>query len=132
MMRSGVLFVSGRHDDARRLVRMLDDLPLRLDHVEGMEPARARLRQDDYDVILTEAALADGSWLDILRLARQCAGGLEVIVTDRHADARFWAEALNLGAYDVLPQPFYAPEVRRILSNACTRSGAGASHMAAV
>ena len=51
----------------------------------------------------------------------------EVIVTDPQADARFWAEALNLGAYDLLAQPFYAPEVRRILYNACARS-ADADH----
>ena len=47
-----------------------------------------------------------------------------MIVTDPQADARFWAEALNLGAYDLLAQPFYEPEVRRILYNACTRFGA--------
>jgi 5,10-methylenetetrahydrofolate reductase len=46
---------------------------------------------------------------------------VEVIVTDPQADARFWAEALNLGAYDLLTQPFYEPEVRRILYNACSR-----------
>jgi hypothetical protein len=45
-----------------------------------------------------------------------------VIVTDPQADARFWAEALNVGAYDLLAQPFYEPEVRRILFNVCTRS----------
>ena len=43
------------------------------------------------------------------------------------AAARFWAEALNLGAYDLLAQPFYEPEVRRILSNACSRPSYRAS-----
>ena len=38
----------------------------------------------------------------------------------------FWAEALNLGAYDLLAQPFYEPEVRRILYNACSRPPARA------
>jgi hypothetical protein len=41
-----------------------------------------------------------------------------VIVTDPHVTPRLWAEALNLGAYDLLAQPFYEPEVRRILYNA--------------
>ena len=131
-MRSGVLFVSGQHDDARRLSRMLEGLPLRLDHVETIQGARAMLRRDDYDVVLTETVLSDGSWVDVLFLARNSARGLEVIVTDLHADARFWAEALNRGAYDVLPQPFCASEVRRILANAASRLAASASHMAAV
>ena len=120
-MRSRVLFVSGRHDDARRLSRMLDALPLQLDHAESIKHARAKLQQDDFDVILTEAALPDGTWVDALHLARDCDRDLQVIVTDPHADARFWAEALNLGAYDMLAQPFYEPEVRRILYNACSR-----------
>ena len=46
---------------------------------------------------------------------------VQVVVTHPHADARFWSEALNLGAYDLLTQPFYEPEVRRILYNACSR-----------
>ena len=59
--------------------------------------------------------------LDALHLARQSPHEPEVIVTDPLADSRFWAEALNLGAYDLLAQPFYEPEVRRILKNACSR-----------
>ena len=100
---------------------MLEFLPVALEHVENYQQARTALRQSDYDVLLTEAALPDANWLDVLQLARDSSSDLEVIVTDPHADARFWAEALNLGAYDLLSQPFYAPEVRRILYNACSR-----------
>jgi DNA-binding NtrC family response regulator len=131
-MKSGVLFVSGRPDDARLLSRMLHALPLGIDHVESVQRAHAKLRMEDFDVVLTEAALPDGTWLDVLLLARGRTGGPEVIVTDPHADVHFWAEALNLGAYDLLPQPFYEPEVRRILSNACSRSAVDAHSMAAV
>jgi DNA-binding NtrC family response regulator len=119
-MRSRILFVSGHPDDARRLSRMLHSLPITVDHVETLQQAHAKLQQDDYGVILTEAALPDGKWLDVLHLARQCQPEPEVIVTDPQADARFWSEALNLGAYDLLAQPFYEPEVRRILYNACS------------
>jgi DNA-binding NtrC family response regulator len=122
-MRSRILFVSGHPDDARRLSRMLHSLPITVDHVETLQQAHAKLQQDDYGVILTEAELPDGKWLDAIQLARQSQQQLEVIVTDPQADARFWAEALNLGAYDLLAQPFYEPEVRRILYNACSRLG---------
>ena len=120
-MRSRILFVSGHQHDAHRLSQMLHALPLVLDHAGSLQDARARLQQNDYDVVLTEAALPDGQWLDVLHLARECPREMEVIVTDPQADARFWAEALNLGAYDLLAQPFYEPEVRRILYNACSR-----------
>ncbi|MBS1854644.1 MAG: response regulator [Acidobacteria bacterium] len=94
---------------------------MELVYVESLQQARAKLRQEEYDAILTEAALPDGRWLDVLHLVRENPQEVEVIVTDPHADARFWAEALNLGAYDLLAQPFYEPEVRRILYNACSR-----------
>jgi DNA-binding NtrC family response regulator len=100
---------------------MLHSLPLVVDHVETLQQARAQLQQDDYSVILTEATLPDGRWLDALHLARQYPQEVEVIVTDAQADARLWVEALNLGAYDVLAQPFCESEVRRILHNACSR-----------
>jgi len=130
-MRSKILFVSGRESDARRLSRMLHALPLVLDHAAGVQQARVKLQVESYDVILTEAALPDGYWLEVLHLARESAQEPEVIVTDPHADARFWAEAMNIGAYDLLAQPFYEPEVRRILYNACSRPTA-LYHTAAV
>ena len=40
-MNYGVLFVSGCHDDAHLLSRMLRAVPLRLDHAESLEDAQA-------------------------------------------------------------------------------------------
>jgi two-component system, NtrC family, response regulator PilR len=131
-MRSRILFISGHPSDARELSRMLRGLPILLDHAANLQHARRELRQNEYEVVLTEAALPDGDWMDVLRIARECPRELEVIVTDPHADARFWAEALNLGAYDLLARPFYQPEVCRILSNACTRPASGQRTMSAV
>jgi DNA-binding NtrC family response regulator len=111
---------------------MLHALPLKLEHVRSLQKARTRLQRQTYDVILTEAALPDGGWQDVLNLAREFPRQTEVIVTDPQADARFWAEALNLGAYDLLAQPFYEPEVRRILFNVCSRSNGLVKRMAAV
>jgi DNA-binding NtrC family response regulator len=122
-MRSRILFVSRHPDDARRLSRMLQSLPFRVDHVETLQQARTKLQEDDYGVVLTEASLPDGKWLDVIHMVREYPQEMEVIVTDEQADARLWAEALNLGAYDLLAQPFYEPEVCRILSNACARTG---------
>ena len=122
-MRSRILFVSRHPDDARCLSRMLQSLPFRIDHVETLQQARTKLQEVEYGVVLTDASLADGKWLDVIHLVREYPHEMEVIVTDEQADARLWAEALNLGAYDLLAQPFYEPEVRRILSNACARTG---------
>jgi len=126
-MRAAVLFVSPHLDDARRLSEMLSSW-LDLDQVAGLRQARAQLVERRYHVIVTAGVLLDGSWRDVLELAREMAPGTEVILTDPVADASLWAEALNLGAYDLLVQPFDEAEVRRILSNACSR---GAPQMSA-
>ena len=131
-MRSRILFISGRREDARRLSRMVHALPLAVEHAGSLQQARIMLQRKEYDVILTEAELPDGKWLDVVNLARDVPHRVEVIVTDPQADARFWAEALNLGAYDLLAQPFYEPEVRRILYNACSRPAHQTATMAAV
>ncbi|HTS30884.1 MAG TPA: hypothetical protein VMH81_33660 [Bryobacteraceae bacterium] len=118
-MRSRILFISGNRDDARHLSQMLENLPLVLDHVGSIHQACTMLQQNHYAVILTETAVQDGSWKDVLQMARDCPRELQVLVTDLHGDARLWAEVLNLGAYDLVAQPFYQPEVCRILLNAC-------------
>jgi DNA-binding NtrC family response regulator len=127
-MRFRILFISGCSDDARRLSRMLRPLQFELHHATNLQEARDMLRKSAYRLILTEANLTDGAWLDVVQTADRHSADLPVIVTDPQADARLWSEVLNRGGYDLLTQPFYAPEVRRILENAATR-GAG---MAAV
>ena len=120
-MDSGVLFVSPYQQDARSLARMLDEVSLPLVHALNVNEAASKLETENVQVVLSEATLEDGNWLDILQLARRLE--MEVVVTDPWADARFWAEAINRGAYDLLAQPFHDTEVRRVLASASMRRG---------
>lgn|SRR5689334_20736316 len=124
-MESGVLFVSPHLEDADRLSQILGPLPVELDHVADLENARHKLRMEPYPVILTDADLPDGAWPDVLDLAHEVSPTAKVIVTNRFADARLWTEALSRGVFDLLAQPFYPTEVRRILSNAFGRRAHG-------
>ena len=54
--------------------------------------------------------------MDVLKIVRS--SNAKLVVTHPWADARFWAEAINMGAYDLLVQPFLATEVRRVLASA--------------
>lgn len=130
-MGKGVLFVSPRREDATTLSSMLGSLSVPIEYVADLAHARAMIRDGNYPVILTEANLADGTWLDVLDLAHRVTPRSEVIVTDATADARFWAEVLNMGAYDLIAQPFATGEVQRILSNACARFSSAAQATAA-
>jgi DNA-binding NtrC family response regulator len=131
-MRRGVLFVSPRREDATVLSHMLRSVSTSLHHVNDLQHARAIMQGEPYQVVLTEANLPDGNWRDVLELAQKTEPASEVIVTDASADARFWAEVLNLGAYDLIAQPFATAEVQRILSNACSRLAAPAKTVTAI
>jgi two-component system response regulator PilR (NtrC family) len=120
-MRSRILFLSGRPEDARRISQMVQPIHVSVEYAATLHHARTKLRECEYDLVLTEATLPDGNWLDVLHLVRSTPQELEVIVTDPQADSRLWSEALNRGAYDLIAQPFYEPEVQRILANACSR-----------
>jgi len=67
-------------------------------------------------LILCERDLFPGSWKEMLDGIKRLSDPPLLIVTSRLADEQLWAEALNLGAYDVLAKPFEVTEVNRILS----------------
>jgi DNA-binding NtrC family response regulator len=126
----GILFVSPNFEDVPRLAQMLSSAHLTLTHARDVRQARELLREGRYRVVLTEATLPDGMWLDLLDVARETAPETPMIVTDPLADGRLWSEVLNLGGYDMLAQPFYAPEVRRVLANACEHAPQAALRVA--
>jgi DNA-binding NtrC family response regulator len=117
-MKSGILFVSPCLDDAKSLDEMLSRIAIPVSQAADVAAARQFLDREPFGAVLTESSLPDGNWLDIIRLVGRKLPGLAVVVTDRLADARFWADVLQSGAYDVLVKPFYPREVQRIISNA--------------
>lgn len=127
-MDSAVLFVSPYPQDALTLARMLDNVPS-LIHAASVKEAASKLETASFQTVLTEATLEDGTWLDLLQLSRSL--GSMLIVTHPWADVRFWAEAINMGAYDVLAQPFNRSEVRRVLGSAAGRKSSIKSGAAA-
>ena len=118
-MDSSVLFVTPYPQDGRYVAKMLDDISIPVVRASNLTEAAAKLETGRFNVVLTEANLEDGTWLNVLELTR--AAGIELVVTHAWADARFWATAINLGAYDMLAQPFSRMEVGRVLAGASSR-----------
>jgi len=84
----------------------------------------AALRIRQFEVVVCERDLPPGSWKDVLEQATILPDPPPLIVTSRHADERLWAEALNLGAYDVLAKPFDSTEAMRVVGAAWRAWGA--------
>jgi DNA-binding NtrC family response regulator len=71
------------------------------------------LLQRGVSVVVCERDLEEGNWIDLLRHVQVMVQPPTMIVTSRLADDRLWAEALNLGVYDVLAKPFDRTELLR-------------------
>ena len=69
-------------------------------------------------VVICDVDLRPGTWIDMLEGLRPMRVAPTLIVTSRLADERLWAEALNLGAFDVLAKPFEPEEVVSSVSSA--------------
>jgi DNA-binding NtrC family response regulator len=83
--------------------------------------ALARLEDSDIPIVICEQYLGDESWRDVLDGIARLRRPPFLVVTSHLADNHLWAEALNLGAYDVLTRPFYSEEVIRTLGSAWLR-----------
>lgn len=72
-------------------------------------------------VVICDHDLGQGRWKRLLLDVRDLSRAPLVIVASRLADDRLWAEALNLGAYDVLSKPFDSAEALRVIGHAMLR-----------
>jgi DNA-binding response OmpR family regulator len=124
-----ILSVSPIEDDHLTLERIFKsaqglagmELSWQLSRTATLSSALSKLRQIEYPVVICERDLPLGGWKDLLEYSNRVRNPPLVIVTSLHADEYLWAEALNLGAHDVLGKPFNSSEVIRIVSLACLR-----------
>jgi len=117
-----VLAVMPHEGDHRMLDMMLPSPKWNLHKSRTLTAATKQLRGHRLiGVVLCERDLLPGSWKEMLDYIRRVDPPPLLIVASRFADEQLWAEALNLGAYDVLAEPFDATEVTRILSLAWLR-----------
>lgn len=118
-----ILVASPWSDDHRRLSDILEksDMLPRVQGVESVQAAMAAVRMVPMPVAIAECELPDGTWRKLLDEFQQLAAAPMLIIASAHADDYLWAEALNLGAFDVLAKPFDAAEVTRVVSWAWLR-----------
>ena len=70
-------------------------------------------------VVIAENRFPGGeSWKDLLCFMQETPNPPPLIVAANFPDDRLWAEALNLGAFDVLAKPFKSDEVRHVCESA--------------
>jgi DNA-binding NtrC family response regulator len=113
-----VLSVSPIRDDHSVLKAIIGFAKWELLKTDKLPNASLILQQHTVSVVLCERDLVPGTWIDMLRQIQSMPNPPSLIVTSRLADERLWAEALNLGAWDVLAKPFDRNEVLRSVKSA--------------
>ena len=113
------LLISPFREDYEFLRVLFAEVGCTLNSAMSVEGA-SRLLREPPAVVVTEADLPVGTWKDVLDIMAFLPNPPLVIVASLLADEYLWAEALNLGAHDVLAKPFNRAEVIRVLTTACS------------
>ncbi len=90
----------------------------RLEQASDRVSAWDLLRHHPFHVVIAEAEVPAWDWKTLLRDLHTLPHPPQLIVTSRHADNYLWSEVLNVGAFDVLPQPLVREETERVIAAA--------------
>ena len=113
------LIVSRREGNYTLLRPMLETLRIEPHYASRCAEAD-RLLADATPVhlVLTDAVLADGNWLDVLDLAAKAKEKINVVVVSPRADIGLYVEVMNHGAFDFITEYFTVSEVVYVIRNA--------------
>ena len=118
------------------LLPILEQSGMEVYVVGNFRDAQQKLAEQSYDLLFVDAELPGGSWQHLVEYISTSGKKCEVIVCSRCGDERLWAEVLQCGAYDLIPEPYDEHEVARIARSAIDshylrRFGRNAAHPAA-
>lgn len=80
--------------------------------------AQGMIEQESFDLVLLDLRLPDAEGMEILKKIKNEKPTTEVIIITGFATISSAVEAIKLGAYDYLPKPFTAEELRTKVQNA--------------
>src|SRR5512134_3294780 len=109
-------------DDEAGLREMLSILLRRAGYdvttVETRARALERISKDEYDAVITDLALPDGSGMDVLSAARGNDESTQVVMITAYGGTEQAVEAMRRGAYDFIQKPFRNHELLALLDKA--------------
>jgi two-component system response regulator TctD len=119
-----VLLVHDEPDAFRGLEETLRFQDIRTHHAHHCAEARRLLKDPGgIDLVLTDVELADGTWKDVIRLARRHAQNTPVIVMSRVVSMRLYLDTQDGGAADFIVPPMAARDLAYALTTAMQRRG---------
>jgi DNA-binding response OmpR family regulator len=116
-----VLMASSNEEDHALFEIFLSGVGYTVHHAWTLADALSILGESRVAVVITERTLPDGSWVGVQVSSESPCNPPLVIVFSDPGDATFWAQAFNLGAFDVLHRPLDETIVARAVNLANLR-----------
>ncbi|SON55108.1 Transcriptional regulatory protein tctD [Hartmannibacter diazotrophicus] len=101
-----ILLVEDTRDVAEAVVENFSRRGDAVDHVERVASARASLENFDYDLVILDINLPDGSGFDLIDAVRQLRPSCPILMLTARHDVEDRIDALDRGADDYLMKPF--------------------------
>ncbi len=98
-----------------------------VDWVEDVESAQTALETNEYELLVLDIGLPDGSGLDVLKTMRDAKNDTPVLILTAYDDISFKVKGLDSGADDYLIKPFKLEELLARLRALRRRAGGRAS-----
>ena len=83
-----------------------------------VQSARLHLEGDEFDVVITDIKMPDGSGLDLLHAAHELSPETMLIMITAFASTETAIAAMKQGAYDYITKPFKVDEIRIVVEKA--------------
>lgn len=103
-----IMFVSGRKPD-NVIEQELRRLGLKVEWANSIKVATDLLEStSERTGIVTDLALADGNWRDLVEQVRAISSSIPIVVLSSANTAELWWDALDCDVEDILPTPLSA------------------------
>ncbi|HPJ70694.1 MAG TPA: response regulator, partial [Candidatus Mcinerneyibacteriales bacterium] len=100
------------------LQMMLEEEGYNVTTVPGIAEATAAVKQNVYDLIISDLRLEDGNGIDFLSTVKEISPFSSVIIITAYATLESALKAIRIGAYDYILKPFKIDMLRNTVRNA--------------
>ena len=100
------------------LQMMLEEEGYNVTSVSGIAEATAAVKQNVYDLIISDLRLEDGNGIDFLSTVKKISPFSSVIIITAYATLESALKAIRIGAYDYILKPFKIDMLRNTVRNA--------------
>jgi DNA-binding NtrC family response regulator len=115
-----IMFVSGRKPEAV-IEQELRRCGLEVEWANSIKAATGLLEsKPETTGIVTELALADGNWRDLVEQVRDVSSSIPIVLVSSTSTAELWWDALDCDVEDILSTPLSAARLCEVLGTHST------------